>query len=132
MAFGTAIHGINGMVYASGVHIESANAFTLNKTGEASPYRVFGASWISRVPGPRDWNASFGGIHDQDANNLQDMVSGAGSVAVLLYPNRSDLTTYYSGSAIFTNFSHEVNSDGVETTSADCEGNGALTETGFS
>ena len=60
------------------------------------------------------------------------MVSGAGSVAVLLYPKRSDLTTYYSGNAIFTNFTHEVNADGVETTSADAEGDNTLTETGFS
>ena len=132
MAFGTAVHGINGMVYASGVHIESANAFSLNKTGEASPYRTFGASWIRRVAGPRDWTGSISGIHDQDANNLQDMVSGAGTVAVLLYPKRSDLTTYYSGNAIFTGFTHDVNSDGVETTSADFEGDDTLTETGFS
>ena len=132
MAFGTAVHGIDGLVYCSGVELTSANAFTLNKIGEASEYRLFGNGWVRRVAGPRDWNFSIGGIHDQDANNLQDMVSGDGVVAVLLYPKRSDLTTYYSGNAIFTNFTHEVNSDGVETTSADASGDNTLTETGFS
>jgi hypothetical protein len=132
MAFGTAVHGVNGMLYSSGVHIESANAFTLNKIGEVSPYRLFGGAWIRKVAGPRDWNGSISGIHDQDANNLQDMVSGGAAFAILLYPRRSDLTTYYTGNVIFSNFTHEVNSDGVETTSADFEGDDTLTETGFS
>ena len=132
MAFGTAVHGINGMVYCSGVHMESANAFTLNKTQESSPYRTFGAGWVRRVVGIRDWSGSISGIHDQDANNFQDMINGADSVAVLLYPRRSDLTTLYSGDAVFGNFTHEVNSEGVETHSIDFEGDNTLTETGFS
>jgi hypothetical protein len=62
----------------------------------------------------------------------QTAVTALTTVLISIYPSRSDLTTYYSGSAVFGGFSNEAPTDGAISWSVDFTGDGTLTLTGFS
>jgi hypothetical protein len=126
----TFVHGKNGLIYLSGTELSAANAWNLKIDTDSAETSVFGDSWKSRQVGLNDWSGNVSGFHDQDSKPLQTAATAGVSVALLIYPKRSDLSTYYSGSAIFS-FSSEAGMDAAVGASADFVGNGALTMTGF-
>lgn len=131
MAFGTAKHGVNGLAYVSGGEIEGASAWSVAIDTQSAEYVKFGDDWVNRVPGVNDWRASLTAWHDQDAKKLQDAAVARVAVAVLIYPDRADLTTYYNGSGIFS-FTSEGNTTSVVGQTANIVGDGELSLTGFS
>ena len=128
----SAVHGINGLVYVSGTELEGAFSFNINPTTETAVYRLFGSTWLNRVAGPSDWTGSIEGVFDQESNTVVDMVVARAAVPVLLYPKRSDLTTYWAGSCIFESAPHSAPGDNVVGWTSDFSGDGELTSTGFS
>jgi hypothetical protein len=118
-------------VYVSGAVIDFGNAWSVAIPHDSAEYIKFGDSWVNVLPGVNRWSGTIGATHDQDTKKLQDAATASIVVALLLYPNRSDLTTYYSGNAVF-GFGHDVSVDAVSSQTADFVGDGTLTLTGFS
>lgn len=124
------VHGKNGLIYVSGTQLTYANAWSIKIDTDSVEVPVFGDSWKSRLPGLNDWSGNVAGFHDQDGKTLQTAATAGVAVALLIYPKRTDLSTYYSGSAIFS-FGSEGGMDAAVGASADFVGDGALTLTGF-
>ena len=127
----TKVAGRNGLIYVSGHEIEGANSWEVSISQGAVEAAYFAQSWMSREPGMLDWSGSINAVHDQDSNYLYDMATAGVSVALLIYPKRSDLTTYWSGDAVFGGFSSTGDMDNMVSQSADFSGAGSLTATGF-
>lgn len=131
MAFGVAKHGVNAIVYLSGAELEGANAWSLSIETQSADYLRFGSNWVERVAGANDWSGNLGAVHDQDAQKLQLAAIARTLVDLMLYPDRDDATTYFSGQAIFS-FGTEVGTDAAISQTSDFVGSGSLTIVGFS
>lgn len=127
----TYVCGHNGLIYISGVEFTEANAWSLSIEQDMSEYGVFGGTAYELCVGLYRWSGSIAGYHEQDSKELQSYAVAGAAVGLLIYPKRSDLTTYYNGSAGF-NFDSggEVGGSAV-TANGSFTGAGALTMTGF-
>lgn len=130
MAFGAAKSGHNGLVYLSGAELEGANAWSVAINKRSAEYIKFGDTWVTNLPSVNDWAGTLGAVHDQDAKKIQTAVTATVAVALLIYPDRGDLTTYYDGSAIFS-FSSDASVAAVVSQASTFLGTGTLTLTGF-
>ena len=115
--------GKNGLVYVSGTHSEGANAWSISIEHDAITYSKFGDTWENNLSGIHRWSGSL--------STWQDAAAADAALGILIYPNRTDLTTYYDGSAVFSAGS-EASMDSPVSVSADFTGDGELTMTGFS
>lgn len=122
--------GKNGLVYVSGTELVGANSWSVAIDAEAIEYSYFGKIWMGNLVGLKSWSGSIEAIHDQDSELLQDAAIATILVALLIYPDNTDVTTYYSGNAIF-GASPEGSMDSPVTISSDFTGDDALTMTGF-
>ncbi len=123
--------GYNGLIYVSGNHIEGANAWEITVDQGAAEGRAFGQQWMDRVPIGNDWSGSITAWHDQDSKHLYNACVGNAAAAILLYPDRADLTTYWSGNAIFS-FGSSADMESLVGQTATFTGAGSLAATGFS
>ena len=130
MAF-TPLAGKNGLIYVSGTELPGANAWSISIESDAVEYSKFGDTWKSNFVGLKGWSGSVGALHDNAGTILQNAAAATIVVALLIYPDRTDGTAYYSGNAIFS-FSSEASMDGAIGQSADFTGTGTLSATGFS
>lgn len=124
--------GKNGLIYASGLELEGANQWAFNIETETIAYSVFGDTWESNFAGIKRFSGSLTALHDQAAKILQDCAMLDGTVALLLYPDRGDTATYYSGTVVMNGFGSEGAMDSAVGQTADFTGHGAPTLTGFS
>lgn len=99
---GAPLHGFNGLIYISGTELTGANAWTLNMPQDAVETPQFGDTDKKRVVGLRDWSGTIGAWLHEDSKLIENAASARASVALMIYPNRGDLTNYYSGNAIFS------------------------------
>jgi hypothetical protein len=127
----TAKAGKNGLVYISATEIEGANAWSVSIEHDSIEYTHFGNTWKRNFSGLKGFSGSVGALHDHAADVLQDAAIADTTVALLIYPDRTDNTAYYSGSAVFS-FSSEASMDGPVGRSVDFTGDNTLTVTGFS
>lgn len=128
---GAPFHGKNGLIYISGAEITGANAWILNIPQDSLETPQFGETWKKRVVGQADWSGNITAWMHTDSKVITSAATAGVSVALLVYPNRTDLTDYFSGSAIFGasmagGVGAAVGRDG------DFVGNDTLTITGFS
>jgi len=133
MAIGsiTAANGKNGLIYVSGTEIFGANAWDITVAHDATEYAVFNDDWKSNFSGLMGWSGSITALHDQATKVLYTAAAYDGTCALLIYPDSTDISTYYSGSAIFGMGSSGDMSSAVGMT-ADFTGTAALAATGFS
>ena len=123
-------HGKNGLIYLSGEEIGAANSWNIRIDTDTAEVPQFGDTWKKQVAGMSSWSGSISAWDESDSDILQDAAVAGVSVALLLYPLRSDLTDYYSGNAIFS-FGSEVSTGGGIGNTADFTGDDTLTITGF-
>ena len=128
---GAPFHGKNGLLYVSGQEITGANSWSISFDKDSVETPQFGDTWKKSVPGLAGWSGSIGAWDQGDDKILQDAAMANTSVDVLIYPNRSALTTYYNGNAIFS-FSQDGSTGSAVGLSADFAGDGDLAVTGFS
>jgi len=124
--------GKNGLIYISGSEWADANAWSISIEQETAEYAVFGDTAYRTCIGLYRWSGSLSGYQDIDGKQLQDAATAGVSVALLIYPKRTDLTTYYDGSAIFNFDSAGEFGGAAVTANASFTGDGALTITGWS
>jgi hypothetical protein len=123
-------HGFNGLIYVSGTEITGANAWSITVDVDAVETPQFGDSWKKHVMGMNTWSGSISAWDHPDSKVLQNAASAAASVALLIYPLRSDLTDYYSGNAIFGFESGADTGSAIANTSS-FTGDDTLTIAGF-
>lgn len=123
--------GNNGLIYISGSEIVGANTWSINIDVEMAETPQFGDGWKKRIVGHNDWSGSISAWDQGDDSNLQDAATAQASVALLIYPDRSDLASYYEGNAIFT-FASEADTASPVGNSVDFTGDDSLTVNGFS
>jgi hypothetical protein len=124
--------GKNGLIYISGVEFAEANAWSVSIEEDVEEYAVFGDTWKSQSTGLLGWSGSVAGYQAAASKPLQDAVVAGIAVAILIYPKRTTLTTYYSGTAVFSGFSSEAENGGAPVpASSDFTGHSTLTMTGF-
>jgi hypothetical protein len=128
---GVPLHGKNGLIYISGTEITGANAWSLNITQDSIETPQFGDTWKKRVVGHSDWSGSVTAWMHTDSKIITNAATAGVSVALLIYPVRTDLTDYFSGSAIF-GASMAGGSGAAIGRDGDFVGNDTLTITGFS
>jgi len=128
----TYVCGKNGLIYISAVEFAEANAWSISIEQDMNEYAVFGDVSYTQCVGLYRWSGSISGYHDQDGKELQTAATAGVVVALLIYPNRSDLSTYYNGSAGFTFDSSGELGGGAVAANASFTGSGDLTMTGFS
>lgn len=125
------VHGKNGLVYVSGSALAYGNAWEIGVEQASAEGLAFGDTWVSRETGAADWSGSLTAWHDQDSKILYSAATAGDSVALLIYPQRTDLSTYWSGNAIFS-FRSSADVGGLVGETADFVGDSTLTATGFS
>lgn len=127
----TAVASINGMIYVSGAVLEGANAWSVDIDHRSAEYIKFGDLWVNNVHSINAFSATIGAVHDQDTKQLQTAATTAAAVACLIYPKRTDLTTFYNFSGLFST-GHSASVGNVVMQTANILGTGTLTLTGFS
>ncbi len=123
-------HGANGLIYVGGTVIPYANAWSIAIASESAQAASHGDTWQSVYPGLKSWSGSITAWNDMGAKVLQNVALAAQSYALLIYPARGTLTTYYSGNALFS-FSSEASMAAVIGQAASFVGDGAPAATGF-
>jgi hypothetical protein len=128
----TYVCGHNGLIYVSGVVFSEANAWSLSIEQDMNEYAVFGDAAYTNCVGLYRWSGTLSGYHEQDSKELQSYAVAGNTVGLLIYPQRSDLSTYYNGSAGINFDGGGEIGGGPVTANASFTGSGALTMTGFS
>jgi hypothetical protein len=123
--------GKDGLIYLSGTELLGANAWEINASPSTNPAPEFGDTWTKKTVSLLDWSGSVTAWDQGDEKVLFTMATAGVSVALLIYPTRDTLTSYYSGNAIFGVDSSGSTSSTVARNGS-FEGDGALTATGFS
>lgn len=128
---GAPVHGKNGLIYVSATTLTGANAWSIDATMEAAEAPEFGDTWKKHTAGLLTWSGTLNAWEQEDQKLLFSAATANAAVALLIYPNRGDLTNYYSGNAIFGASSSGDTGSSVSK-NATFTGDGALTVTGFS
>lgn len=123
-------HGKNGLIYVSGTEITGANAWSIDATPDTAETPQFGDTWKKHVMGMQTWSGSITAWDHSDSATLQNAAVAGVSVALLIYPVRSELTDYYSGNAIF-GFSSSGDTGSAISNTASFTGDDTLTIEGF-
>jgi hypothetical protein len=122
--------GHNALIYVSGNEIVGANSWNISISQAAIATPQVGDDYVRKVAGQYEWSGGINAWDQADAHTLWDAAKAGAAVALLIYPSRNTLTTYWSGSAIFSADSDGGTNAGVSE-NASFEGAGALTETGW-
>ena len=126
----SATNGKNGLIYVSGTEIFGANAWDLAVPHDTTEYNVFNDFWKNNFSGMAGWSGSIAALADQATKVLFTAASFDGTVALLIYPDSTDITTYYSGNAVF-GFGASADLTSAVARTGDFTGDGELTATGF-
>ena len=124
-------HGKNGLIYVSGTELAEANSWSVNIATDSVDVPKFGDTWKNKKQGMSAWSGNVTAWDDSSEKILFNAATATtDGVSLLIYPVRSDLTEYYSGTAIFGmstsgGVSAPINRDG------DFVGNGTLNATGW-
>ena len=127
----TVRHGINGLIYVAATELGESNSWRLTITSDLAEGEIFGGTFRQRDKGVNDWSGNITGYLQTDSKVIETAALASTASVILLYPNRSDLTDYYTGSAFF-GANIDVSSRALETRAGDFVGAGTLTQTGFS
>lgn len=124
-------HGFNGKVYLGSTEIVNGTTWTLTKEYDMSEGGRFGEASKINVSGQYRWSGTLTAYHDQDAKLLAAALDGANQI-LILYPDGTDVTTYFTGNVKGVSLGHETGTDGgIQTQTFPFVGDGDLTETGF-
>lgn len=127
---GAPLHGINGLIYISGIELTGANSWSLNIDQDTEETLQFGERWKSQLVGGRGYSGSIGAYQHLDSKVIHSAAVKGANVSFIIYPDKTVLGSYYYGNAVFGLASggtttSSVNRDG------DFVGDGALGTIGF-
>jgi hypothetical protein len=125
-------HGISACVYLGTVptKLPEASGYSIGITGEECEVVRFEDTWKERLRGVLDGAGSLTAYHNQNAKVLQDYAQASTETVILIYPDCSDVTTYYS---LVGWFDVEATGDvgSCQTMTAPFRADGAVSKVGF-
>ena len=118
--------GREGLVKISSTTIGELRNYSLTHTSDTVEDSVIGDTYRTRKASMKSWSASADLFCDEgDAGQI--LITIGSTVTLNLYPEGDAATdTYYSGSAIVTQFNPTASYDGLVEASIAFEGNGVL------
>ena len=130
-------HGLKACVYLgpTPTKLAEASGYTVSIAGEECEVVRFEQSWKERLRGILDGSGSITAYHNQEAKVLaayaqQDSQTGV-VTATLIYPDCSDVTTYYMANAWY-DFEATGDTGSCQTQTAPWRAHGELSKVGFS
>jgi len=127
----TAKHGKNSLVYINGSEVIGANAWSLSISHDSAEWATFGDTWKHNLSGLLGWSGSITAFSDHDASILQTAAVYDGTLPLLIYQDRTDNSTFYSGDAIF-DLGSDAGMAAVIGQTTSFTGDSTLTATGWS
>lgn len=127
---GAPYHGKNALIYIDGNELAGGNAWSISTTLETAEASQFNDTWKQKTKGLLDWSGNITSFDQGDENVIYDAATASDSVVLLIYPYRSVAGNFYSGNAIFS-FNSDGSMSSSVSVSADFEGDGTLSATGF-
>jgi hypothetical protein len=130
-------HGLAACVYLGTVptKLAEASGYSISITGEECEVVRFEDTWKTRLRGVLDATGSLTAYHNQDAKVLADYAQEDGATgtatAVLIYPDCTDVTTYYQMTAWF-DFEATGDTGSCQTISAAFRTAAGVAKVGFS
>lgn len=124
-------HGVNGLIYVSGTELAGANSWSINIIPDTVETGKFGDGWKGTLKGLKSWSGNITAFDHSDEKIITNAATATTSVALLIYPVRSDLTEYYSGNAVF-GMSSNASTTSAVMRDGDFTGDGTLAATGWS
>jgi len=126
--------GRNGLIYLSTVdatgELSGANGWSVEYEHESHQSAKYGDTTKTTYSGLQGWSVSISAEFDYTKKQLLSAAQADSTVAFAIYPDRTDTSTYYNGSAVFA-MGNDAPFDGVITASATGVGSGALSDTGW-
>jgi len=115
--------------------LAEASGYSVSITGEECEVVRFEDSWKTRLRGILEASGSITAYHNQDAKVLatyaqEDSQTGT-ATATLIYPDCTDVTTYYQGNAWY-DFEATGDTGSCQTQTAPFRISGELSKVGFS
>jgi hypothetical protein len=123
------VSGRAGLVYVSGNEIPYANAWSINVDQGVVQGAHFAQTWMDSDAGILSWTGNISAWHDDSTKYLYGPATAGTTATVVCYPKRTDLTKYWSGTALFSGWACDGAMDGYVKESADFSGSGSLTRT---
>jgi hypothetical protein len=127
---GAPFHGIDGLIYISGVELAGGNSWSIDIENDSEEAMEFGDRWKDLLVGGRGFSGSIGAWMHLDSKLIHDCAVSGEFQSFLIYPDRDDLTSYYSGNAIF-GAAASGGTGGAVARDGDFVGTGALAIAGF-
>lgn len=98
-------HGLAACIYIDGVKLEVASGWSIGISGEECEVVRFEDTWKQLLRGVLAGVGSITAYHDQDAKVLAELAQSSTTKALILYPDCTDDSTYYTFDAWF-DFEH--------------------------
>jgi hypothetical protein len=127
---GAPYSGKDAVIYVGGTALLGGNAWEINSTNEVSEAPEFQDTWKKHVTGLLTWSGSLTAWDQGDDKIIFTAATSGASSALLIYPDASDPTNYYSGNALFAASSSGSTTSAVAK-NGDFTGDGTLTIAGF-
>jgi hypothetical protein len=124
------LHGIEACVYVDGAKLAVASGYALSISAETCEVLRFEDTWKDVHPGGRGAAGSITAYHDQSAKVLSTLAQARLTYPLLIYPDCSDVTTYYQLEVIF-DFDASGDTGSCQVASAPFVVDGAVTKVGF-
>ena len=99
------VHGKNAIIYlgdgASGeaIEISEQNSYSIEHDFDLADTSELGDTWKTNVKGLMSFSGSIEGNFNTASNQLWSAATGSSASKFYLYPNRSNTTQYYYGTA---------------------------------
>ena len=125
-------HGIEACVYlgATPDKLAVASGWTLSITGEECEVVRFENTWKELLRGVLSGSGSITAYHDQDAKVPAEYAQASTETVVVLYPDCSDISTYYS-MIVWFDFEHTADVGSCQTQTAPFRVDGEVVKYGF-
>jgi hypothetical protein len=109
---------------------DEAAGWVINITGEECEVVRFEDTWKSLLRGVLSGSGSITAYHNQDAKRLADAAQSTTETVVVLYPDCTDISTYYAMVAWF-DFEHTADVGSCQTQTGTFRVDGAVNKVGF-
>lgn len=127
----TPFHGWNGLIYVSGLTVlTGTNAWTIDIEKRTAEMPELGNDWVNRAGGQKAYSGTIAVWDNQDQAILFNAVDATIAVAWIIYPQRTVMTKYFNGNALF-GLSAEGGTEGGVAFAVAFEGDGELHMEGY-
>ncbi len=124
---------VDALVYWNGAALPSRNETSVKQSADVAEAKPFVASvaqaYATKMPTWKSWTVTLNGYYDTLDDTVQNAIKNGTVAQIVIYPTRTDLANYWSGSAFCTSADMTINSSDYAELNAEFEGTGVLTWT---